>query len=445
MNDNVIDYSILEEICNTYGVTEEDVIRILEEVVEEAWKNTFGDAYTIKLEVKNMKNNRNQKTLVFYRSLKVMDNVLHPECEIDEKFAKSIDVNSKIGDVIYEPIDPSKISRQNFYLLDKKIHKMLVVNLKKKEFDKFHNLVGTLVSCTVKSQNSDGIIVSISGGFEGIITDLRNNVNRSENFKSGTKIKAYLYKVKESENPKEFQLFLTRRNTEFITALLQEHIPEVRDKIIVVKGIARHSGYLSKVFVYSNDPKINPLTVCIGRNGERIKTVNNEIKGEKIEILEWKEQLFARIAAALGKNVKVYKFIVDEEDNTIIVVVDNSMVSKLIGAGGLNISLICKALDLKIQIKGIKDIEDTNNEMVIDFSSIMNELHISYEVAEVFNEHNIHSSQDIANMTLENFLQIPQATDVIYTKALRIHGRLYSDKKYTYATDEEEEDNNEES
>ncbi|OED45503.1 hypothetical protein AB836_01240 [Rickettsiales bacterium (ex Bugula neritina AB1)] len=442
MNDNTIDYSILEEICNTYGVTEEEVLVILEEVVEEAWQNTFGDKYIIKLEVKNIKNNRSQKTLAFLREIKVVENILNPECEIDIKSANFIQKDSNIGDIIYEKINPSKISRQNFYLLEKKLHKLLVSNLKKKEFEKFHNLVGTIISCTVKSQNSDGIIVSIGGVFEGIITDSRNNFHRNEVFKSGSKIKAYLYKVRETDNLKEFQLFLTRRNTEFITGLLQEYIPEVKDKVVVVRGIARHVGYLSKVFVASNDPQINPLMVCIGRNGERIKSVNNEIKGEKIEIFEWKEQLFARIAAALGKNVKIHKFIVDEEDGTIIVVVDNTIVSKLIGSNGINISLICRALDLKIQIKGIKDIssmeENTPQDMVVNFSEIIEELNISYETAEIFYHHNIYSSKDIVNMNLEDFLKIPNATNTIYTKSLQIHGKLYSNNKiYEY---EEEED-----
>ena len=175
-----------------------------------------------------------------------------------------------------------------------------------------------------------------------------NEMVKGEVFKPTERIKVYILEVKDTT--KGPRILLSRTHPELVKRLFESEVTEVRDGIVEIKSIAREAGSRTKIAVWSNDPNVDPVGACVGMNGARVNSIVNELKGEKIDIINWDENPALLIENALSP-AKVVVVLADPEEKTAKVVVPDYQLSLAIGKEGQNARLAARLTGFKIDIK----------------------------------------------------------------------------------------------
>ena len=175
-----------------------------------------------------------------------------------------------------------------------------------------------------------------------------NEQVKGEVFKPTERIKLYVVEVKNTtKGPK---ILVSRTHPELVKRLFESEVTEVKDGIVEIKSIAREAGSRTKIAVWSNDPDVDPVGACVGMNGARVNAIVNELRGEKIDIINWNENPAMLIENALSP-AKVISVIADDEEKTAKVVVPDYQLSLAIGKEGQNARLAARLTGFKIDIK----------------------------------------------------------------------------------------------
>jgi N utilization substance protein A len=192
-----------------------------------------------------------------------------------------------------------------------------------------------------------------------------------EQWKSGDRIRAYLYMV--DEGPRGVTLRLSRKHPQFITELFKQESPEVANGIVEIKSVSREAGSRSKIAVWSNDENIDPIGACVGQRGVRVQTIKDELHGENIDIIPWSPIVPEFIANAIAP-AKAVSIDINEEDHVATIEVADNQLSLAIGKRGQNVRLAARLTNWKIDIKGIKgeEVDELGNPIgdVDDFVAL---------------------------------------------------------------------------
>ena len=171
---------------------------------------------------------------------------------------------------------------------------------------------------------------------------------KGETFKPTERIKVYILEVKDT--PKGPRILVSRTHPGLVKRLFESEVAEVRDGTVEIKSIAREAGSRTKLAVWSNDPDVDPVGACVGVNGARVSAIVNELRGEKIDIINWDENPAILIENALSP-AKVIAVMADPDDKTALVVVPDYQLSLAIGKEGQNARLAARLTGFKIDIK----------------------------------------------------------------------------------------------
>lgn len=198
----------------------------------------------------------------------------------------------------------------------------------------------------------------------------------SERWKTGDRIRAYLYAVEET--PRGIVLKLSRSHPKFLAKLFETETPEIANGVVEIKAIAREAGSRSKIAVISHDSHIDPIGSMVGQRGVRVSTVTSELSGEKIDIVEWNEDPALFIEEALSP-AEVISLELDEAEHRAIVTVTEDEQSLAIGKGGQNVRLAAKLTGWKIDIKssGGAEVAEANvgaDEAIEDTKEVKEEI-----------------------------------------------------------------------
>jgi N utilization substance protein A len=174
---------------------------------------------------------------------------------------------------------------------------------------------------------------------------------RSEKYKERDRLKAYVLEVRKS--PKGPQILLSRTHPGLLKRLFELEVPEIRDGVVEIRGIAREAGARSKVAVKANLPEVDALGACVGARGSRVQAIVQELRGERIDIIEWDEDLRVFVANALNP-AKVTGVDIDSEQRVARVTVPEHQLSLAIGRDGQNARLAARLTGLKVDIKAEK-------------------------------------------------------------------------------------------
>ncbi len=219
-------------------------------------------------------------------------------------------------------------------------------------FTEFQGKVGDIVSGTVYRFERGNIIVDLLGRAEGILP--RSEQARHEEFRQGERIRAYVLEVKkESRGP---QIVLSRAHPNFVKKLFELEVPEIYEGIVEIKSISRQPSERTKITVYSKDQKIDSVGACVGMRGNRVKNIVNELRGEKIDIVRYNEDMREYIAAALAP-AKISEIHLDKVNQRAEVIVGEDQLSLAIGKHGQNVRLASRLVgwELDIRTKKTKD------------------------------------------------------------------------------------------
>lgn len=270
----------------------------------------------------------------------------NPEQHMLLEDAKKIKKNAEIGDELVFPLE----AKADFGRIAAQTAKQIIIQ-KIREAEKVSVMgeygakEGEIVAGTVERVERGMVHVNM-GRALGIIP--YEEQIPSERWKTGDRIRAYLYAVEES--PRGIVLKLSRSHPKFLAKLFETEAPEIASGVVEIKAIAREAGSRSKVAVVSHDAHIDPIGSMVGQRGVRVSTVTSELSGEKIDIIEWNEDPALFIEEALSP-AEVVSLELDEKDHRAIVTVTEDEQSLAIGKGGQNVRLAAKLTGWKIDIK----------------------------------------------------------------------------------------------
>lgn len=276
---------------------------------------------------------------------KVVDKVADPTIEILLDEAKEIDSSAEVGDEIDIYLDYEHEFGRNAIASAKQI---LIQKIRDVEHERiygeFISKVGTLVSGIVQQVDKGNVIVNLGRG-EGVLP-VREQIPR-EKFRQGDRVRAYILDVQQS--PRGPIILLSRVNDEFLRALFALEVPEIYERVIEIKSIAREPGERAKVAVYSSDERIDPVGACVGIKGVRVQSIVRELNNERIDIVPWASnpELFVTRALAPAKVTNIDMFILEQK---MTVAVEDEKLSLAIGRNGQNARLASKLTGWKVNI-----------------------------------------------------------------------------------------------
>ncbi len=350
--------AIANSVSLEKNIETEIVFHALEAAVEKVAKNKYGYDYNIVAQI-----DRKDGTITILKRITVVgDEIFDDEGEpvefdankmIKIEDAKKRDEALEIGSFIDEELLPVDFGRSNFQSVRQIVLQKIKSAEKEKEFAEFSDKGTTVINGIVKRVEYGTIYVDINGKAEGIIR--RNESIPRENLHVGDRIRALILEVRRDNNGP--QIFLTRSHPLFLAKLFEAEIPEVYEGTIEVKSVARDPGSRAKVAVIGHDTSVDPVGACVGMKGSRIQNIVTELAGEKIDVIEWTENVANLVVDALSP-AKVAKVIVDEEAKKIDAIVEDDQLSFAIGRHGQNVRLASQLIGWGIDVMS----EDQSSE-----------------------------------------------------------------------------------
>lgn len=350
----------LEDLEKEKGIKKEYLLESIESALVTAYKRNFDALENVKVVM-----DKQTGATYVYSIKEVVEKANDPVQEISLEEAKKINKSLQIGDSVEIEIVPKNFGR----IAAQTAKQVIVQKIREAEreiiYTEYSDKKGEIVSGPI--QKSDrGIVVMDLGKLEGIMP-LKEQIP-TENYNVNDKIKAYVVDVEKGEKGAP-QVIVSRSHPDFVRKLLEFEIPEIYEGLIEIKSISRDPGKRSKVAVYSQDPNIDPVGSCVGQRGIRIQNIINELHGEKIDVIEWNEDISIFIAAALLP-AKIMAVDSKEEERFAQVIVPDDQLSLAIGKAGQNARLAAKLTNWKIDIKSESQFREIlvnqNNEPVLD-------------------------------------------------------------------------------
>lgn len=337
-----MEYDILEAltlISQEKNLELDYVLETVESALVAAAKKKFGENETIKSEI-----DRATGEIRMYWTKMVVQNVTDPANECTQTEAEEFYEDVEVGQELDFFIDFATFGR-NAIASAKQILIQKVREAEREQiYEEFISKVGGLITGTVQQLDKGNIIVNL-GRAEGIL--LGKEQIKKEKFRQGDRIKAYIYDVQKSNRGP--QINLTRSSSDFLRKLFEIEVPEIAEKIIEIKAIAREPGERSKVAVYSNDDRIDAVGACVGVKGSRVQNIVRELNNERIDIVPWSSESMIFVTKSLAPAKIVHVDIAHEEQKMLVVVADEKL-SLAIGKTGQNARLAAKLTGWKINI-----------------------------------------------------------------------------------------------
>lgn len=260
--------------------------------------------------------------------------------------ARKIVPNIEVGETIEEEVTPKDFGR----VAAATAKQVVVQKIREAErntiLNEYQDKQDELVLGIVEMEDARNYYIGL-GKTQGILP--KTEIIPGETIKMGSNIKVYITKVE--SNSKGPIILLSRCHYGFVKRLLELEIPEINEGIILVYSVAREAGVRTKVAVYSENAKVDPIGACIGEKGMRIANILKELNGEKIDIIEYSKDSQQFIKNALSPAKDPHVFITDEKKNEALVVVDKENFSLAIGKKGLNVKLASRLTHFKIDVK----------------------------------------------------------------------------------------------
>ncbi len=294
--------------------------------------------------------NREKRQLKLYRMRTVVEDVVDPKSEISLEEAQKISRRYVLGSVVED-----EVKTKNFGRLSAQTAKQVIVqgireaeksNILRDYEKKREEIISAVV---VKREEATGDVVVDTGTSNALLP--RAEQIPGEELYVGDRIKVFVTEVGKADE-KGPMVTLSRTHPSMVKRMFESEIPEIHDGIVLVKGISREAGSRTKIAVESRDENVDAVGACIGNRGMRISEIVNELNGEKIDVIEYSENVEKYIAAALSPaTVKEVEF---DGEKSAKVLVDGDQLSLAIGKEGQNVRLAAKLTGCKIDIKGVK-------------------------------------------------------------------------------------------
>ena len=319
---------VADAVAREKSIDREEVLEAMEQAITKAGRAKYGHEHDIRAEI-----DRISGEIKLKRYQEVVDEIENEFTQVTVKDAQARDAELKSGDFIIEELPPIDLGRIAAQTAKQVIVQKVREAERQRQYEEYKDRVGEIVNGIVKRNEFGNVSVDL-GRAEAMMR--RDESLPRESFRTGDRVRAYIYDVREElRGP---QIFLSRTHPQFMAKLFAQEVPEIYDGIIEIKAVARDPGSRAKIAVLSHDSSIDPVGACVGMRGSRVQAVVSELQGEKIDIIPWSPDTATFVVNALAP-AEVTKVVLDEEQGRIEVVVPDDQLSQAIGRRGQNVRL----------------------------------------------------------------------------------------------------------
>lgn len=321
-------------------ISKDTLLEAIEQSLLQACKNHFGKADNVKVNI-------NPETCEFHvvAEKTVVEKVEDAVMEISLTNAKLLDSKYELGDIVNVEIKSKEFGR----IATQNAKNVILQKIREEErkvlYNQYYGKEKDVVTGIVQRYLGKNVSINL-GKVDAVLNE--NEMVKGEVFKPTERIKLYVLEVKDT--PKGPRILVSRTHPELVKRLFESEVAEVRDGTVEIKSIAREAGSRTKIAVCSNNPDVDPVGACVGLNGVRVNTIVEELRGEKIDIINWNENSAILIENALSP-AKVICVIADDDEKTAKVIVPDYQLSLAIGKEGQNARLAARLTGFKIDIK----------------------------------------------------------------------------------------------
>ena len=356
------------------------------------------------------------------------EDIEFPDRQISLSEAMESDEEIEVHDIIEESMDKVEFGRIAAQAAKQVIMQKVRAAERNQVAERYRDKLNELVSGTVKRMDRGNVIIDL-GDAEGVLP--RNEMIPREGLRPGDRVRALLKDIdEEARGP---QLILSRVSSQFLIELFKLEVPEAGEGIIDIIGAARDPGSRAKISVTSNDNNVDPVGSCVGIRGSRVQSVSNEIAGERVDIIVWSDNIAEFVIQALAP-AEVESIYVDEDTNSMDVVVTEENLSRAIGRGGQNVRLASELTGWELNLMTDKDAaEKQDAEQQVLVERFMGLLDIDENIAIILAQEGFNTLEEIAYVPKQEIMEIEEfdeelvdelrnrAQDYLLTSAIASH------------------------
>lgn len=423
---------VVESVSNEKGVPPGDIFQALEIALATATKKNYEDEVELRVEIDRQTGNYET-----FRSWHVVDDehLEDPAYQytpdmLPEKYRDKV-----VGDVIEEQVESIEFGR----IAAQTAKQVIVQKVREAEraqiIEAYRSKLGEIILGTVKKVSRDNIIIDLGNNAEAVLG--REDIIPRENFRVGSRVRAYLKEIRQDNRGS--QLVLSRTAPEMIMELFRIEVPEISEGLIEIMAAARDPGSRAKIAVRSKDKRIDPQGACIGMRGSRVQAVTTELNGERVDIVLWDENPAQFVINAMAP-ADVVAIIVDEDAHAMDIAVSEEDLAKAIGRGGQNVRLASQLSGWTLNVMTDTDIQERQQQEAGDtLRMFIDELEVDEDVAQVLVEEGFTTLDEVAYVPMEEMLEIEGFDeDIVKELRARAKDRLLS---RAIATEEKLADN----
>jgi len=383
---------VIDQVSREKGIDPEVLINTLKEAIVSAARKKLGPRADIEVHY----DGKTGEVEVFHFK-EVVEEVEFPENELTLEQGYEFDPECEIGDSLGIRIDTEEFGR----IAAQSAKQVIIQKMREAErnavYENFIHKKGKIINGIVQRFDRGSIIVNL-GQAEAVLRP-KEQMPR-ENYKRGDRIRAYVLDV--LEESKGAQIILSRTHPEFLMELFRTEVPEVAEGIVKLQGAARVPGVRAKIAVSSTDSDVDPVGACVGMKGNRVQNIVQELRGEKIDIVQWSPDVARFVCNALSP-AEISRVIIDEDNRSMEVIVNDEYLSIAIGKGGQNVSLACEITGWHLEVTSE---EEYSREVKLGYESLMKLDNVGLPMAEILFKSGYASLMDIVETSPEELAAV---------------------------------------
>ncbi len=335
---------IVDQLSREKGIDAEVLITTIKDAVESAAKKKFGASADIEIHY-----DKPSGQIEVFHFKEVVEEVESPDKELSLEEGYTYDPECEIGDSLGIRIDAGEFGR----IAAQTAKQVIIQKFREAErnavYENFIHKKGQIINGIVHRFDRGSIIVNL-GQTEAVIRPRDQMPN--ETYKRDDRIRAYVVDV--LEESKGAQILLSRSHPDFLIELFKTEVPEVAEGIVTILEAARYPGVRAKIAVQSSDSDVDPVGACVGMKGSRIQNIVQELRGEKIDVVPWNPDIAKFVCNSLAP-AEITRVVIDEDNQSMEVIVPEDHLSISIGKNGQNISLACDLTKWHLQVMSEED------------------------------------------------------------------------------------------
>lgn len=383
---------IIDQVSRDKGIDSEILIQTLKEAIVAAARKKYGQKADIEVHY----DNKTGQVEVFHFK-EVVESVENPEIELPLEEGYKYDPECEIGDSLGIRIDAGEFGR----IAAQSAKQVIIQKMREAEknavYENFIGKKGQIINGIVHRFDRGSIIVNL-GQAEAVLRP-REQMPR-EGYKRGDRIRAYVADV--LEESKGAQIILSRTHPNFLMELFKTEVPEISEGIVSILTAARIPGVRAKIAVTTSDSDVDPVGACVGMKGNRVQSIVQELRGEKIDIVPWNPDIAKFVCNALAP-AQINRVIIDEDNRSMEVIVPEEYLSIAIGKNGQNISLACDLTEWHLEVMSE---EEYSRGVKEGYDDLMNLPGVNLTLAESLMSGGYNSVQEIADADSEELASL---------------------------------------